>query len=351
MLVLSACDDGGEEVEAGGDADFYNGEDLETVVPFDAGGGSDVLARYVAPFLNEHIEGNPAVQVTNIPGAGSVIGMNEYVGLRDPSGYNGVWTSGSTIMNHLLQTEGVNFEFNELSPILGVPAGGVVYISPSTGYQEPKDILNLDEPLVYSGQSETALDLVPLVSFEVLDLDVQPVLGYEGNGPARVAFEQGESNINYQTTAAYLSNVAPLVESGEAIPLYTFGHFDADGNIIRDPAFPDIPHVKEFYEEVYEEEPSGVEYNAFEVVSARGFTIQKVLWTKDEAPEDAIRLLQEGAERLAEDESFVEEGEDVLGGYEPVVGQELNDLIENIIQSDLDPDVETWIDDYLAENF
>ncbi|WP_249869163.1 hypothetical protein [Oceanobacillus saliphilus] len=350
ILVLAACGD--NEADADSDENYYSGENIETVIPYDAGGGSDVLGRYVAPFLSDHIAGNPSVQVTNIPGAGSVIGMNEYFGLRDADGYSLIWSSGSTITNHLLGTEGVNYEFSELTPILGVPAGGVVFISADIGYEEPADILNVDPAdLVYSGQSATGLDLVPLMSFDVLGLDVQALLGYEGSGPARVAFEQGESSLNYQTTAAYLSSVEPLVENGEAIPLYSFGHFDSDGNIIRDPAFPDLPNLKEFYEEVYGKEPSGEIWDAFEVVASRGFTIQKVLWTKNETPEEAIRLLQEGAENLAADPSFVEDGEDVLGGYEPVVGQELVDLIASIIQPELDPDIEAWIFDYLAENF
>src|SRR5699024_3001424 len=127
--------------------------------------------------------------------------------LREADGSNGVWSSGSTILNHLLETEGVEYDFNELEPVLGVPAGGVVFISAETGYEEPKDIIELDEELVYAGQSATALDLAPLLSFDILDLDYEPTLGYEGFGPARTAFEQGEANLNFQTTAAYLSNV------------------------------------------------------------------------------------------------------------------------------------------------
>lgn len=352
MFSLAACSDDDKKSGKSGSGDsFYDGEQLETVVPYDAGGGSDVLARYVAPFLTDHVEGKPTTQVVNIPGAGSVIGMNEYAGMYDADGYNAIWSSGSTILNHLLETDGVEFDFQDLTPILGVPAGGVVYISADTGYEEPKDILNLNEGLVYSGQSATGLDLVPLLGFEVLKLDVQAILGYEGSGPARVAFEQGESNVNYQTTAAYLTNVQPLVDDGDAIPLFSFGHFDSNGEIIRDPAFPDIPNIKEFYEEVYDEEPSGETWDAYEAVGSRGFTIQKILWTKKDAPDEAIELLQKGAEGIAEDDKFIEEGDEVLGGYEPVVGDELVTLIENIIQADMDPAIKEWIFDFLEENF
>ena len=355
IFVLAACSNDKASDKDGGSgdngADFYNGKTLETVVPYDTGGGSDVLARYMAPYFSDHIEGNPNVQVVNIPGAGSVIGVNEYMGFRDADGYNSVWSSGSTILNYLLQTDGVEYDFKDLAPIIGVPSGGVVFISTDTGYKEPKDILTVSEDLVYSGQSATGIDIVTLLSFELLDLDVQSILGYEGSGPARVAFEQGESNMNFQTTPAYLSVVQPLVDDGEALPLYTFGHSDADGNIIRDPAFPDIPSVKEFYEEVYGEEPSGEVWEAYKAFASRAYTIQKILWTKIDAPEEAITLMQEGAERLVVDDEFLEGGDEVLGGYLPLVGDELVELIESTIQADVDPDVLDWVANFIEENF
>lgn len=370
IFVLSACsNDEASDVEAekeidssesannsesasGADSDFFKGENLENVVPYDTGGGSDVLARYVAPFLNEHIPGNPTVQVVNIPGAGSVMGMNEYMGFRDADGYNMIWSSGSTILNYLLQTEGVDYDFKDLTPIFGIPSGGVVFISTDTGYREPKDIVNLDEKLVYSGQSATGIDIVSLLAFEVLDLDVQAILGYEGSGPARVAFEQGETNLNFQTTPAYISSVEPLVEDGVALPLFTFGHADEDGNIIRDPAFPDIPSVKEFYEEVYGEEPSGEVWEAYKAFASRAYSIQKILWTKKDAPEEAIALMQEGAEKMANDSEFIEgSGDEILGGYDPLTGDDLTSLIEATIQTDVDQEILDWVANFIDENF
>lgn len=343
--------DSTESADSDGDADFFKGENLETVVPYDAGGGSDVLARYVAPFLGEHIPGNPSVQVVNIPGAGSVIGVNEYMGFRDADGYNSVWSSGSTILNYLLQTEGVDYDFKDLTPIFGIPSGGVVFISTDTGYEAPEDILNLDEDLVYSGQSATGIDIVSLLAFEVLGLDVHSILGYEGSGPARVAFEQGETNLNFQTTPAYLSNVEPMVEDGEALPLFTFGHADADGNIIADPAFPDIPTVKDFYEEIHGEEPEGEVWEAYKAFASRAYTIQKILWTKKETPENAIVLMQEGAEAMVADDEFIGGGDEVLGGYDALTGEALEEIIESTIQTDVDPDILDWVANFIEENF
>jgi len=41
-------------------------------------------------------------------------------------------------------------------------------------------------------------------------------------------FERGEVNIDYQTSSSFLSKVTPLVESGEAVPMMTWGALDSE---------------------------------------------------------------------------------------------------------------------------
>ena len=101
--------------------DFYKGKSIEMLVPFGAGGGSDVTARFMAPFYNKYLEGNPSVQVVNVPGGGSVIGANEFVNLREPNGEYALWTSGSTVYPYLLGEPAVQFELKELEPIIAIP--------------------------------------------------------------------------------------------------------------------------------------------------------------------------------------------------------------------------------------
>ena len=39
-------------------------------------------------------------------------------------------------------------------------------------------------------------------------------LGFKGRGDARIAFERGETNLDYQTTPAYNATVVPLIKEG-----------------------------------------------------------------------------------------------------------------------------------------
>src|SRR5215475_13751691 len=52
-------------------AQFYSGKQITVLVGSSAGGGYDIYARLVARHMPKHIPGNPAMVVTNMPGAGS----------------------------------------------------------------------------------------------------------------------------------------------------------------------------------------------------------------------------------------------------------------------------------------
>lgn len=347
--LLVGCSQGtsGKASEQGSKDPFYKGETLEVIVPFEAGGGTDTFGRFIATYVAKHTEGEPAVQVVNIPGGGSVNGANEFVNVRKHNGYTSLLTSGSTHLPYLLGESAVQYDLKKMKPLLAAPQGGAIYVSPSTGIKTTKDLLDSKEPLVYAGISAVGNDLVSIMSFSLLGMDVQSIMGYEGRGPARVAFEQGESNIDYQTVSAFEESVEPLIADGKAIPLYSFGMLDENGDVIRDPAFPDLPSIKEVYEEIHGEEPSGIEWDAYKVALGAGFSVQKVLWLHDDAPQDAVDALTASAKVVAEDPEFNEKAAEALGGYELITGSELDGAVKTITTAS--DEVIDWIHEYLAK--
>src|SRR5262249_41361986 len=52
-------------------ADFYRGRTVSLQVGYSTGGGYDLYARVLGPFLGKHLPGTPQVVVKNMPGAGS----------------------------------------------------------------------------------------------------------------------------------------------------------------------------------------------------------------------------------------------------------------------------------------
>src|SRR5699024_5318674 len=120
-------------------------------------------------------------------------------------------TSASTKIPYLIGESHVEFDLNNLEPIVGFPTGVAVYSSPESGVEEPADLMDTNEDLVRGATSPTSIDVMTLLALEVLDLrdTIQINFGYEGAGASRVAFEQGETNMDYQSVPAYLQNVTP----------------------------------------------------------------------------------------------------------------------------------------------
>jgi tripartite-type tricarboxylate transporter receptor subunit TctC len=296
-------------------ADF-SGQTIEWIIPYGTGGGSDVWARFVAPYLTKYLPGNPTVVVQNVPGGGSITGTNQFAQRARPDGLTILGTSGSTQFPYLLGDPRVQYEYRDWEVVLASPTGGVVYTNPEFGIESAADMAKLrDHELIYASQGATSLDLVPLLAFKVMELNFRPVFGFEGRGPGRLAFERGETNIDYQTSSAYLSNVVPLVEEGKAVPLFSWGALDAEGNVVRDPTFPDLPSFPEAYEMMAGEPPSGIWYDAWLAFFTSGFAAQKMVFLPQGTPDDIVEAYRQAFTQMAQDPEFQAEGKEVLGDY------------------------------------
>lgn len=301
-VVLAACGNpqgiGGDE---GGDGEMPSS--IELLIPYDVGGGTDTWARFLAPYLEKHVEGDTTFKPENVPGGESITGSNQFVNESKGDGSTLLVTSGTTYFQALLDRPEVQFDFTKMQPLILNGTGGVIYASADSGIKSPKDLLDPPEPLEYGGISATGLDLSLLQAFDLLGVDVDATFGFEGRGPARLALERGEVNIDYQTTSAYLTEVKPMVEDGDAVPLMSFGVLK-DGKIVRDPNVPDLPTVGEVYEQLNGKKPSGPAYEAYRAFLVPGYVYQKGLWATEDAPDSVVNAIRDAVEPISQDEKF-----------------------------------------------
>ncbi|MEX3017933.1 tricarboxylate transporter [Gymnodinialimonas hymeniacidonis] len=328
-----------------------SGETVEWIIPFSETGGSARWANFYAPLLSEALPGNPTVVVTFMPGAGSTRGANHFQGLEYEDGTTIFGSSGSTQFPYLLNDPRVRYEYGDWNVVLASGTGGVVYL--------PADLsANLDsggiealmeENFIYGSQGATRLDLVPLLAWEMLGLNVEPVFGIEGRGDGRLMFERGEANIDYQTSSSYLSGVTPLVEAGTAVPWFTFGALDADGNVVRDPTFPDLPSFAEVCEAAAACETSGPAWDAWLAFFTAGFPAQKMVFLPAGAPQEAIDTYSAAFQAITERADFAEISQARLGVYPQMTG----DAAQTALQSatEVPEEAQTFVLDWLAERY
>ena len=325
----------GLATQALGAAPYYEGKTIETIIPFPVAGGSDIWIRTIAPYLEKNIPGHPKFNFRNIGGGRAIPGMMEFALKAKADGLMVLVSSATNYFPVLLGDKAAKYDFGQWKPLLVNPVGGVMYTSPATGVKRVEDLAKAKD-LIYGGISAIGLDMIPLISFELLDLDARGVLGFKGRGEARIAFERGETNLDYQTTPAYNATVVPLIKEGKAIPLMSFGQLDDKGNIVRDPAVPDLPTVPEVYEKFKGKKPSGKFWDTYKIFMPSAFAVQKILWVKMDAPAEALKAFYEAADRLEKDKEFLTKTDKILGGYPLVRGDRLEKTIQQAFQIDAD---------------
>ncbi|MCR2793276.1 tripartite tricarboxylate transporter substrate-binding protein [Microbacterium sp. zg.Y625] len=340
-LLLAGCTRPSAARDTDDPAEFFEGQTIRWIVPFEAGGGTDTSARALVPILTEHLPGNPKIQIENIEGGNGVLGTNEFA-KTDADGLTILMTSSSTNTAVLFGDPAVQFDYNDFTPIAGVPAGGTQYVAPSTGVTDPLSLLDTTNPLIYGGITPGGGEFPRILGMDLLGLDVEHVWGYQSRSAVQIAFSQGEVTIDGQSTAAYLESIAPLVDRGEATPVYSIGFMEGD-ELVRDSAFPELPHAVELYEQKHGTLPDPDMLEAYKFLVLIGQNLQKQLWIRDGAPEVAVEAFQQAFIDMQKDPDF-EAVRDALGGYDLLVGESLE---SDVAAALYDPPQE--IIDWLAE--
>ena len=341
-----------EDVEVDESA-FYYDKEVEIIVPFSTGGGTDTQARFFAPFLPNTIPGAPDVGVFNIAGAGGTIANNQFWNERDHEEATSVlFSSASSFFPWIFEEPALDLDYEALVGTMAIQTGGMVYVHENTGITGPDDFADAvrDGTIDWVAGEQTAdsLGLLFILHYDMLGMDPNVVMGFEGRGPARVSFEQEELNINWDTTASVESSVVELIEAGTAVPVFTPGQVE-DGELIRDPLYDDLPHFGEMYEMIHGEAPSGELQESVVSLTLAGFTLQKVMWLHQDAPQEAIDELMTGFSEMTQDPAFQDRAIDILGPYDLMVDEAVQGAVDTLL--DFPPERRGFLIDYMVENF
>jgi tripartite-type tricarboxylate transporter receptor subunit TctC len=314
----------------------YAGETLEFLIPLAEGGGTDTWARFVGTELTRVIPGRPGFAPTNEAGGEGITGTNHFVSSAKPDGTEILVSTATTVVPWVLGRRAVRYDFGQLVPIVANGTGAVVYARTAAGVGGIKDLLNRSTPLKFGGITATGLDITTLLAFDLLEMQVDAVFGFEGRGPVNLALQRGEIDIDYQTTSAYGPAVEPMVKDGKAVPLMALGQVDSSGQVVRDPNFPDLPTVVEVYEQLHGRRPEGPKLDSYRTLLALTYTYQKALWVPRDTPKAAAALLRQSADRLGKDRAFQAAAAKVLGGYPLVADADLAQRVRTAYRVDDD---------------
>ena len=218
-------------------AQDYPNRPVHLIVPFAAGGGSDVMARLIAEPLAKRL--GQAVVVENKPGANATIGA-EYVARAPADGYVLLYTPpGPQITNPSLMAKLPYDPVKDLTPVarLGVFVS-VLAVHPSVPASTVKELiayakanprkLNFSSPGMGSANHLAGEYFARLAGIDIVHVP------YKGSGPATLDLIAGNVQMTFDTLAA----LQPHLKSGALRPLAIAG-------LERSPSLPGVPALAE----------------------------------------------------------------------------------------------------------
>jgi tripartite-type tricarboxylate transporter receptor subunit TctC len=330
-------------------ADF-SGKRIELIVPYEAGGGTDLYARFLAPMISDKLPGKPTVIVTNVEGAGAIAGSNQFQERAKPDGLSLIAVAASVTSNYVFRDQRVRYKLDTWIPIISSPAGTIVYARPDAGASAPGDLAGLKgKPLIMGANNPSGGDMRVLLSLDLLGLELKPIYGIN-RGDARPSFERGEFNVNFDSTQAYPTQVVPLVKAGNAVPLFAFGIADAQGNIVRDPTVPDLPTFVEVYKSLLGKDPAGPGYDAWKAVFNLNVMASKALALPAGTPADIVDTYNKAMAEVVADlqkPDIKPKADEIVGPYPQALGTQAGEILRGAVK--FDEATFAWLQGWVAK--
>ena len=216
-------------------ADFTS-QPTRIVVPFAAGGGTDVISRTLAQEMAKQL--GATVIVENKPGAGTIVGT-EYVAKAEPDGHTLVMATFAHAVNPSLHGTLPYDTDKDFTPVALVARSfNIVVVNPNSSINSIADLIAAAKAkpagLNYGTYGPGTSAHLAGELFNSLAHVKLTAVHYKGAAPAITDLLGGTIQVMFTTVAS----VAPLVKAGKLNAL-------AVTSAKRTAAFPDLPTVAE----------------------------------------------------------------------------------------------------------
>jgi len=215
MLVsITACDSTSID-----DADdYFAGRNVTYLVATGAGGGYDAYARLISRYMAKYL-GAGNIIISNVPGAGHIVGANTLWKARPDGLTMGTFNAG-LIYNQIVGRQTMQFKMEEFAWI-GKAAGEPrsLIVSASCQIKTMEDLIASMETVKFSsaGVGSASFTDTKLLA-EAFDLNIQVIPGFDGT-EGEMAMMRGEVCAQFGTT----SSLKPFVDSGYGSFIMTIG--------------------------------------------------------------------------------------------------------------------------------
>lgn len=185
LSVVAVADEASER-------DFYDGKTVELMVGFSPGGGYDTYARTLARHLPKHFPGNPNVVVRNVPGAGSLVLMNQVANSLPKDGSVFALVNSGIPFEPLFGNPQAKFNTQEVNWVGSIASDTVLGIANAdSGIEHLMDLKEKSMTMGGSGAGSST-NFMPRVLADLFDLNLTVIAGYPGSTDIVLAMQRGE---------------------------------------------------------------------------------------------------------------------------------------------------------------
>ncbi|MEA2987394.1 MAG: hypothetical protein QOG83_105 [Alphaproteobacteria bacterium] len=299
-------------------ADFYKGKTLRIIVGIGVGSGYDINARALARHLGKHIPGNPTVIVQNQPGAGSLTMTNQlyaagpFDGTAIGASFNGLPTAP------LLQPAGVRFEAVKLNWIGSTNREAqVMYVWHTAPIMTLADLKTTEMIVGAQAPGSTQYDY-PMLAQHLFGMKFKVITGYEATPKIHLAMERGEVHGTFANWSTLKAISADWLTEKKVRLL-------AQWNLQQHPEMPGVPMVLDVAK-------TEAEKQALHLALAR-LEFGRPFFMPPNVPKERVTAVRRAFDAAMKDQEFLAEAEKLKIEIDPLSGEQVADLIEQLYRT------------------
>lgn len=216
----------------------YPTDTIQMLVPYAAGGDTDLNARILAMYAQEEL--GEAIVVVNMEGGGGSTAAYEMMG-KDPDGYNCLFWHSSILLNDLMGISDFTYEDMEIACITTVSDVGVWVVNADSPYYTVQDIVDQLKAEPRSLSYATAIGNYS---------HLQALIFEESAGVELKKVDNGGTSDNIASLLGGLLDIVPI-EYGLCADYIESGDFRVIGAVTEERSEL-IPEVPTFLEQGYD---------------------------------------------------------------------------------------------------
>jgi len=302
-------------------ADFYHGKTITMLVGFPPGGGYDLYARVMAPHFTRHIPGNPQIILKSMLGGSGILASGYMTHVTPQDGLSlGVFLDSLTL-GKVLGGPG-DFDPVKLKWIGRIVSTATVSVVWHTSPVQTIEEAKKREILMAGTVASNTSNFIPAALNDLIGTKIKVIMGFRGSPDQALAMMRGEVN-----SIGGMSWEAIQTNHPEWLREKTIRIFYAQGaQRIKD--LPNEPGLLDFATDERSRRILGL--------LGSGPDMGRTIVAEPNIPSDRLAALRKAFTATMEDPDYVAEMKKRNLNIEPLTGEDVQKLVEDIVATPRD---------------